>query len=788
MAGTWKGVIINKNNQETTLKLDNVLYVPNLTTNLLSLTKIMEQGWVLIGEKKGLRIRKNNIEVSFKERIKCGTGHVFGIRTMKNKEAANVTLTKPNTKWIHEAFCHSNMTQAKLAAKRLGMNVETVDEKYDCEECKIAKAKQKPVPKVDTNKSSTPGERLCIDTSSVKTSKSLQRFWVLVEDQATCMKWSFFVRNKDDQVSWIMELIEEIESNTKRKVRYIRCDNAGENKTLEREIKKKRKSIAFEYTSRNTPQQNGQVERSFATLYGKIRAMLRDARMTKGQKDRYWTEAASTATKIDNLLIRKGETHCPYKRFYNNYPNYARHLRVFGEKGIVTKKMGSEIKSKLEDRGILCTFMGYARNHTGDTYRMKNDSTGQIIITRDVKWTSTKSPIVSEEDIDIKDDEEINDQRDHDEEQPVQRVFDTPPRGREQETPREVRNLRSFNNPGRLEQEAHFCFNVSNEDPDVKLEPLNFRDAWDHPNSEERHKWRQSIRLEFKQMLRNGVWRKNNGVSSLPNGRKGIGTKWVFKIKKNGVYRSRLVAKGYDQIAGVDFQYNFAPVMSDTTIKVLLATWLKNNYSGRLLDVKTAFLYGHLEEEIFIKRPEGYQEFLEEETRLSDESPKYLRLNKSIYGLVQAAREWWKTFVKVLKEELGFEQFTNDSCLLKRRNKKGFCAMGIYVDDCLLIGDEEAIEETIREVKKHFDITTEEVNDFVGCTIAKDEKRILLHQPDLIKRLLKTFEMDIKNITKDYDTPASSHFRVTRPKEGEPKLKEDEQTKYRSGVGSLLFW
>ena len=84
-------------------------------------------------------------------------------------------------------------------------------------------------------------------------------------------------------------------------------------------------------------------------------------------------------------------------------------------------------------------------------------------------------------------------------------------------------------------------------------------------------------------------------------------------MKKNGVFCARLVAKGYNQIAGVNFMYNFAPVMNDTMFKVLLTLWLKGNFVAKALDVKTAFLHGKLEEELFITIPEGYKEFAEEE-------------------------------------------------------------------------------------------------------------------------------------------------------------------------------
>lgn len=183
--------------------------------------------------------------------------------------------------------------------------------------------------------------------------------------------------------------------------------------------------------------------------------------------------------------------------------------------------------------------------------------------------------------------------------------------------------------------------------------------------------------------------------------------------------------------------------------------------------------------------PDGYKEFLEESGE-TIENASYLKLEKTLYGLVQAAREWWKTYITVLKNELGFKQFQNDNCLLKRETEKGFCAMGIYVDDCILVGDPLAIEEAIADIKKHFDITTEEVQDFIGCSIEKREDRILLHQPDLIKKLLRSFEKELAEM-KDYETPAGAGFKVTRPTKEEPLLNDDEQKKYRSGVGSLLY-
>jgi len=130
--------------------------------------------------------------------------------------------------------------------------------------------------------------------------------------------------------------------------------------------------------------------------------------------------------------------------------------------------------------------------------------------------------------------------------------------------------------------------------------------------------------LEFRQMIKNGVWRKGGGINSLPANRK----------------RSRLVANGYDQIAGVDFQYNFAPVTSEVTLRILLVMWIVMDLFAEIADVQTAFLHGDLEEEIFIKIPPGYKEFLSETDETINEKvlkvgKVYLRFSPSCKILVE---------------------------------------------------------------------------------------------------------------------------------------------------------
>ena len=119
--------------------------------------------------------------------------------------------------------------------------------------------------------------------------------------------------------------------------------------------------------------------------------------------------------------------------------------------------------------------------------------------------------------------------------------------------------------------------------------PLTFRDAWDHPDIAERKLWRDAIRKEFKDMLDRKVWR-NYTKSRVPKDRRLIGNKWIFRVKNDGRHRARLCAIGYTQVAGVDFQDNFASVINDVTFRLVMTLMLCNNWEADIVDVETAFL------------------------------------------------------------------------------------------------------------------------------------------------------------------------------------------------------
>jgi ATP-binding cassette subfamily B (MDR/TAP) protein 1 len=140
-------------------------------------------------------------------------------------------------------------------------------------------------------------------------------------------------------------------------------------------------------------------------------------------------------------------------------------------------------------------------------------------------------------------------------------------------------------------------------------------------------------------------------------------------------------------------------VIKDVTLRVLLVICAVRKYTTRVIDVETAFLHGILEEEIYMKMPSGYEECTGEEV-----NGNCLKLDKSLYGLVQAARQWWKDINAFLVDELDFTCSKSDPCLLFRKNENGTVYLCLYVDDFLLLGDEDAIEAVIAEIKSAYSV------------------------------------------------------------------------------------
>ena len=344
--------------------------------------------------------------------------------------------------------------------------------------------------------------------------------------------------------------------------------------------------MIFEFTAPGTPQQNSVVEWKIPTLVGRARAMLIQAGINSKEKGEFWCEVISTATNLDNIMVRPDKTNPPYTLFYNKDAKFMKHLRSFGEMAVVAINEGEKMRYKLDNRGKTCMFVGYPDDHSGDVYRFMNIHTIRIIMSRDARWLNIiwkhyrMKSIYERKQVELFLDEEersIQEEPEQGENKiegdgnntPTQRRLglDIGMIGAREETLGRTRSQTQEMSSPRNESMERAELTMEDWIQETcpisavtsgPTEPNTFQETWHCKNEKDRNNWRTAIRKEMRSMIDREVWRKTER-KKIPNNRRLIGNKWVFKIKRDGTYRARLVALGCSQIPGVDCTDNFAP-------------------------------------------------------------------------------------------------------------------------------------------------------------------------------------------------------------------------------------
>ncbi|UOH83756.1 hypothetical protein LQV05_006493 [Cryptococcus neoformans] len=217
-------------------------------------------------------------------------------------------------------------------------------------------------------------------------------------------------------------------------------------------------------------------------------------------------------------------------------------------------------------------------------------------------------------------------------------------------------------------------------------EPATIEEAMDSP---ERDKWHQAVESELNTLKSKGTWSE---VSQVPDGRKLVGCKWVFKRKLDAdgnvaKYKARLVAQGFFQQPGLDYEATFAPVSRSTTFRLLMTIAATYDLELHQADVEGAYLNGDLDRDIFMRVPKGYTP--------QNPGTTALKLNKTIYGLKQSGREWWKVLGAGL-EEIGFKRCESEWGLYVLNGRNGpEVLLLVYVDDLVIAAKNLAQVEDI---------------------------------------------------------------------------------------------
>ena len=330
--------------------------------------------------------------IKFDRMIPSGSSWFMGLKTQRLVGQAHAVIEPGKSIPIlkfHHITGHTGEHLLRPTAEYMG--IKLTGKLEPCEMCAQAKITQANVPKKKEKQvPSRPGYRMFIDISSFKhESMGGKRHWLIVVDEFSDYSHSFFLRRKNDQIELFPDWIKELKAKYGIDIKYIRLDNSGENKGLKDKCEKQNLGIIFEFTAPGTPQQNSVVERKIPTLMGRSRAMMLTAGFSQQDKRKFWCEVISTATKLDNIMVRKDRKKPPYSLFYNDEAKYMKFLRSFGEMAVIAITDGKKMGSKLDPRGRTGIFVGYADDHAGNVYRFINTQTKKIILRRDVQWLNS---------------------------------------------------------------------------------------------------------------------------------------------------------------------------------------------------------------------------------------------------------------------------------------------------------------------------------------------------------------------------------------------------------------
>lgn len=781
MEATLEGTLYLETKEKILIRLEQVKVVPGIAKDIISIGQLvkagnnveMGRGQMLIRNPSGgkILIEQRDQPLFYLEarKVKQGLDHhkVFPILKSSNPSAKNdnhesgwtLVKGKGSSKFnkvidindAHELFGHISEGPLKTILRE--MKYVIIGDRRSCEACAYAKAKAKGVSKTPSKPAETKGERLYIDISGPykKTVKGNQ-FWVLVVDDKTRKAWSFFVPRKTEARKAFEHLVLKLKGANVA-VKYLRCDNAGENLKGIGEVCRDH-GIKLELTAPYTPQTNGVVERKFVTIRDRAQAIMLGAQLSHDHQSQLWAEAIMTATKLHNAVPNMASSpNSPDQLWYGEHPRILNHLVQWGRIGYV-KERGHVNKLSPKSTKMVC--MGYADDHAGDVYRMFNPDTGRVIESRDITWADWHGSQAIPESlkmfangsVDTTDDYIGEDEPppepslprttpieivDHDMDDPPagagRNVDDTPPVNHPQGTPaptprpnrlaRELAKLNTYYNPttagpGAANDNADEPQENNNADVqevfNVQLssdpgEPKTFQEAI---NSPEKGKWIAAIKGELENFIKRKVWTPTK-LTTLREGQKPIKVKWVFKKKQeqDGSTRckGRIVVKGYVQIPGVDFTNTHSPVAQDSSIKVTLALAMaQKDWTVEMIDIEAAFLEADLDEDIYIEWPLGAKEFGYFTEVEMDQT--CLKLEKAMYGCVQSPLMFFKTYSKHL-ETMGLTQSLADPCIWYKHdeNQQLVLLVAVYVDDCIVAGTKNEVESFKTGVKKRFNIT-----------------------------------------------------------------------------------
>jgi transposase InsO family protein len=713
----------------------------------------------------------NLMQVSFQDKIILqakAEQNMLVIQERRSERALAVRGEESAALW-HRRFGHAGadaLVDMKEKGLVQGLSVSTENLKElkgkKCSDCLIRKQTRKPFNSSE-RESSKPLELIHMDLCGPMQTKSKggkRSFLTFTDDFSRCSA-VMFLEQKNQAKKKIEAFVNEMENQLEAKVKAFRTDRGGE--FLNREMAEfcQSRGIQHQKTNPYSSQENGVAERLNRALVERARALLSNS----GLEKEFWAEAIHTVNHLRNRNVSR--VHGRTLEVLTGKIPSVEHLRVFGLPCYVL--VPSSRRKKLDPVSEKGVFLGYEPDSKGWRILKENghvsrvsrkvtflenleDGLDELGGARDLSRVSpldspgaeaTPTGEASTSDDPEPEGEEIlmlpkpNEREFEDGDLPEMtengKTADVSANDPMPNRAERKYGLREIRKPSNRYPEHEFDRAREAREEGTLQEPKTRGEAL---AGEDAELWQKAMDDEIASLLENETW----SVETVPDGVKPEPVKWVFKIKRdeNGNverYKGRVVAKGFKQKHGVDFEEVFTPVSRHPTVRAFLAVAAIKDLEIEQLDVKTAFLNGELEEEIWVDQPEGYEEGGPE---------KKCRLKKALYGLKQAPRAWYLKLSEEM-EKLGYEPSTADSALLVKREADGeMTYAAVWVDDSLVVGSKAAVKRTKKELARVFDVRDlGEAKYFLGMEISRNrvERTVKLTQKRVVRELLQEYGM-----------------------------------------------
>lgn len=747
------------------LMLRDVAYVPDLHVNLISVNELNKAGYTLLFENSLCKLK------SGKQFVDIATFEGNNYKVLEDQGS----VAYPCLHEWHRRLAHRNLRDIKYL-KNHGLSFTKCCCSDECDACIKGKSSERPFRAESTV--GKPLEVISTDICGPFRTRSLggAYYFLTLTDAFTDFTVVKFLKNKSDATVEIKNFIAFIKCQTSQTIKCLRSDGGGEfcNSELKRFLDSE--GIRHEFSTAYSPQSNGRAERKNRTLLDAARTLLSASSLP----NYLWAEAIANAVYTQNRIIRKGNSASPIEIFFGKK---ARAFFIeFGAPVYVnTVKPG---RGKLDPHAVEMKFLSVDEHSKG--FRVWDGN--RVIVNRNVKPKLNSpaieyKPSLSRRPLEILIDE-------HETEIVDETLRPAVPDHSTQSAPAEENETRSDRLSSQFEIRQTIDEQNSekvSEDPPLRrskrlmakaevsmltqattnIEPRTFKQAMSSPDAS---RWIEAMNEELNSLQST----KTYELADLPIDRKAIGSKWVYKLKKGDDselrYKARLVAKGFLQKFGQDYDEVFAPVVRPQAIRLLLSMAGKLKLHVNQFDVKTAFLNGTLDEEIYMKQPEGFES-----------GTQVWRLRKSLYGLKQAARAW-NQLLKSSLSSCGFIQSDADECLFVKRTATSISIIACHVDDFIHASSSlELIRETAEQLKKFFELKDlGPVKKFLGVNITRHEDgHFSVCQQEYIEKIAQDLKLDGCNAQKYPLDPG--YYKL----ENDKLLDTNEH--YRKIIGMLLY-